>query len=119
MLVLLVALLAIALVRLNAPGPPEQADDGQLHWGNPKTLEDHFRRHGADFRAESPEDYARQAHALYLSRDFYQFKTDADGTVRVYNGLDNAFGAYNADAATKTYFKPSDGRAYYDRQPGE
>jgi len=118
-LVVLAALLAIALIRANAPDPPAQVDDGQLHWGNPSTLEDHFQRHGADFRAESPEDYARQAHALYLRRDFYQHKTDAGGTVRVYNGLDNAFGAYNADGATKTYFKPSDGRAYYDRQPGE
>jgi pyocin large subunit-like protein len=28
------------------------------------------------------------------------------------------FGAYTTDGETKTYFKPDDGQAYFDRQPG-
>ena len=121
MLVVLAALLAIALTQVNAPPghDQQQAGDGQLHWGNPKTLEDHFQRHGADFEAENPEDYARQARAFYLNRDQYQIKTDADGTARIYDAATNAFGAYNADGTTKTYFKPGNGQAYFDRQPGE
>jgi len=118
MLVVLAVLLAAALVRANAPEPPAPGD-GQLHWGNPRTLEDHFQRHGADFSAESPEDYARQAHAFYLNREQHQLKTDAGGTMRVYDAATNAFGAYNADGATKTYFKPGNGQAYFDRQPGD
>jgi len=97
-----------------------QTDDG-LYWGNPTTLADHFQRHGADFFAENPEDYARQAHALYLTRETFQVKIDweGDGTVRVYDEATNAFGAYNADGTTKTYFKPDNGQAYFDRQPGK
>jgi len=96
-----------------------QTDD-LLHWGNPNTLADHFQRHGADFMVSSPESYARQAHAHYLAREDYQVKTDreGDGTIRVYDEVTNAFGAYNADGTTKTYFKPDNGQAYFDRQPG-
>ena len=99
---------------------PDAQSDDLLHWGNPNTLTDHFQRHGADFLAMSPEDYARQAHAFYLAREDYQVKTDweGDGTVRVYDEVTNAFGAYNADGATKTFFKPNNGQAYFDRQPG-
>ena len=31
------------------------------HWGNPKTLADHFARHGKDFGAKSADDCGRQA----------------------------------------------------------
>ena len=128
-LVFLVAALIIALNRagvLDAPAREDataasvvqEAEEGQLHWANPDTLQDHFERHGADFSAKDPEDYARQAHALYLNRARYQVKTDADGTVRVYDAATNAFGAYSASGATKTYFMPGAGQAYFDRQPG-
>jgi hypothetical protein len=133
MLAVVAALLAIAYTRVSAPVTPDapaqdgapsgysqqQADDGQLHWGNPKTLADHFERHGADFLASDAEDYARQARAFYLNREQHQMKTDADGTVRLYDATTNAFGAYNADGTTKTYFMPDNGQAYFDRQPGE
>lgn len=36
-------------------------------WGNPKTLADHFKRHGADFGARTADDYAEAA-AGFLSR---------------------------------------------------
>jgi len=106
--------------------PTRQTNSGthtadQLHWGNPNTLADHFQRHGADFYASSPEDYAWQAHAFYLAREDHQVKTDleGDGVIRVYDEVTNAFGAYNADGTTKTYFKPDNGQGYFDRQPGK
>jgi len=109
-LILLVALLLFVLNR---------ADDSPLHWGNIHTLQDHFDRHGAAFDARDAEDYARQAHGFYVSRDQYQVKTDTNGTVRIYDAVTNTFGAYNADGTTRTYFKPSNGQAYFDRQPGQ
>ena len=129
-LALLAALLLIILSRAGIldPSAPEEAAPpataaqhiagGQLHWGNPETLQDHFKRHGADFDATDPEDYARQAHAFYLDRERHQVKTDTDGAVRVYDAATNAFGAYRADGAARTYFKPDNGQAYFDRQPG-
>ncbi|MCB0638503.1 MAG: hypothetical protein KDC54_17860, partial [Lewinella sp.] len=41
------------------------ATGGRLHgrrlWGRPDTLDDHFRRHGADFGARNADEYAKQA----------------------------------------------------------
>lgn len=90
-----------------------------LYWANPKTLSDHFKRHGADFNAVDEDDYARKAHELYEGRDEFQVKADKDGVIRVYDPDTSAFGAYNADGTTRTFFKPSDGQRYFDRQPGE
>ena len=135
-LLFLAAVLLIASNRLSAPEPSAPVDqpasqaalqaetaspavDVGLHWGNPRTLQDHFDRHGADFQAADPADYARQAHAFYAARAQYQVKTDLDGSLRVYDAQTNAFGAYNPDGTTKTYFKPDNGQAYFYRQPGK
>ncbi len=96
----------------------EQRANGNA-WGNPSTLEDHFVRHGADFRARNEEDYARQAHQLLQRARTSRLpaKRDADGTLRIFDPRTGAFGAYNADGTTRTYFKP-DSPTYFDRQPG-
>ncbi len=88
-------------------------------WGNPSSLPDHFARHGADFGATSPEDYARKA-AEFLQRaktEGLPAKLDPDGTLRVFDPKSGAFAAYNRNGTTKTFFKP--GRpGYFERQPG-
>ena len=89
-------------------------------WGRAETLEDHFRRHGADFQARDAADYARQAH-LFRQRAYSSAlpaKCDGDGSLRIFDPRTGAFGAYNGDGTTRTYFKSSDPR-YFDRQPGE
>jgi len=91
----------------------------QDFWGRPSTLEDHFVRHGRDFQARDAADYACQAH-LFLERaktTGLPAKRDADGSLRVFDPRTGAFGAYNADGTTKTYFKPGS-RDYFQRQPG-
>ena len=87
-------------------------------WGNPDTLQDHYNRHGSDFGATSPQDYAQKANNFYNNRGSYQVKTDSSGVTRVYDAKTNTFGSYNPDGTTKTFFKPSDFQAYFDRQPG-
>ncbi len=88
-------------------------------WGNPSSLPDHFARHGADFGATSPEDYAREAWE-FLQRartEGLPAKLDRDGTLRVFDPTSGAFAAYNHTGTTKTFFKP--GRpGYFERQPG-
>ena len=128
-LVFLAAAFLIVLARtsvLELPAPEsilpthhEQQANEQLYWGNLGTLQDHFQRHGADFLAKDREDYAWQAHTLYMNRGQYQMKEDNDGSIRIYDAATNAFGAYNADGTTKTYFKPDNGQAYFDRQSGK
>lgn len=89
-------------------------------WGRMETLQDHFDRHGADFRATSPDDYAAQAWQ-FLQRaraGGLLMKWDADeGTLRVFDPSSRAFAAYNRDGTTKTFFRPNSA-SYWDRQPG-
>jgi len=88
-------------------------------WGRPETLPDHFARHGRDFGARDPDDYAAQAHA-FLERaktSGLPAKRDHDGSLRVYDPSTGAFAAYNPDGTTKTFFKPGS-PTYFDRQPG-
>lgn len=74
-----------------APPPPLRA-----MWGNPASLADHFERHGADFGAESPEDYARQAWEFLQRgrREGLPAKLDDEFAVlRVYDPRTGTFGA--------------------------
>jgi hypothetical protein len=89
-------------------------------WGNPKILQPHFRKHGADFGAQSADDYAGQASDFFqrAQREGLPTKIDPDGTVRVYDPSTNTFGSYNPDGTTKTFFKPSEGASYWERQQG-
>lgn len=101
-----------------ADATTSEATEADYHdWANLQTLPDHFDRHGGDFGAIDMYDYARMAHKLYEHRDSFQVKTDKSN-VRVYDPDTNSFGAYHKDGTTKTFFKPDDGQAYFDRQPG-
>jgi hypothetical protein len=88
-------------------------------WGNSDTLQNHFDRHGSDFGATDPIDYADKA------RDFFNNNAGSaptkidqtDGTIRIYDPTTNTFGSYNADGSTRTFFKPTS-PTYFDRQPG-
>jgi pyocin large subunit-like protein len=83
------------------------------------SLQDHFDRHGADFKATSPDDYAAKAWIFREQAVAQKLPMKLDGaTVRVMNLRTLAFGAYNRDGTTKTYFRPRDA-SYWDRQPGE
>jgi hypothetical protein len=96
------------------PAPPARQT-----WGNLASLQDHFDRHGADFNARNPEDYAR------LAWEFLQrakstglpAKLEDDGVLRVFDPKTRAFAAYNKDGTTKTFFKAKS-RDYFERQPG-
>jgi pyocin large subunit-like protein len=94
-------------------------DESSYNWGNLKTLEDHFQRHGADFQATSSGDYAGQAQNFYDNRVIYQSKIDENGITRVYDPETNSFGSYNLDGSTKTFFKPNNGLDYFTKQPGK
>ena len=92
----------------------------RVTWGSGRTLQDHFDRHGADFEATDPDDYAAQAW-LFLVRAKtvgLPAKVDSEGVVRLFDPQTGAFAAYNPDGTTKTYFKPGR-RGYFADQPGK
>ncbi len=96
-------------------------------WGNPNTLLDHFARHGGDFNAQSPEEYAQDAQRFELrySDPNVEVKEDPSGVVRMWDPATDEFGAYNADGTTRTFYKPDpaftghpDNQSYWDEQSG-
>lgn len=96
-----------------------QAPPARLTWGSMRTLRDHFERHGRDFGATDPDDYARRAW-LFLQRgrtEGLPAKRDSEGVLRVYDPATRSFGAYNRDGTTRTFFKPGR-RDYFQDQPG-
>lgn len=111
---------AVAEARTNAsPTTAARPPPARVTWGTLRSLQDHFDRHGADFAARDPEDYAAQAW-LFLVRakkDGLPAKRDDSGVIRVYDPRSGAFAAYNRDGTTRTYFKPGR-RDYFTDQPG-
>ena len=104
------------------PAPPvRKAPASKKIWGNIGSLQDHFDRHGRDFGAKNPDDYARMSWE-FLNRaidEGWPAKVDgSDGTIRVWDAKSRAFAAFNKDGTTKTYFKPGS-PDYFDRQPGK
>lgn len=90
-------------------------------WGDRWSLQDHFNRHGADFGAATPNEYAAKAW-LFLQQakdEGLPAKLDeSDGTIRVWDGRTHSFAAYNRNFTTKTFFRP-ESADYFKRQPGK
>ena len=86
-------------------------------WADPKTLDDHYERHGKQVGASNKEDYVNKANDFYNNRDNYKVKMDEDGTIRVYDTETKRFGSYTNDGKTKTFFTPDEPN-YWSTQPG-
>ncbi len=93
---------------------------GRSLLGRPETLDDHFRRHGADFRATSADRYSQMAAEFFedSQRRGLPTKVDADGVIRVCDPETNTFGAFNPDGTARTFFKPRRRIDYWNDQPG-
>lgn len=103
----------------SGPVAPVEAPPTRRTWGNISSLQDHYDRHGADFYAKSPDDYAEKAWRFreQAVEQKFPMKLDADGTVRIFNPKTLAFASFNKDGTTKTYFRPNS-PSYWQRQPG-
>ncbi len=89
-------------------------------WGYLPSLQDHFDRHGRDFSASSPDDYAAKAWMFlqYAKQNGLPMKwDDSDDTLRIWEPKSRAFAAFNRDGTTKTFFRPGNS-SYWSRQPG-
>ena len=82
-------------------------------------LEDHYRKHGAEFGRISIDDYVRRAQALRdapAGGDVLEVVRTADGVVSRFDRATGAFLAFDTDGTIRTFFKPNDGEAYFRRQ---
>lgn len=112
---------------LAAPGAPETtAETGddeqprhpQIGFRSSDRLREHFRKHGAEFHAKSPAAYLRLAQLLRdkpKGGDVLEFVRNDAVTCKFDRGT-GSFIAYDSDGTIRTFFRPTDGEAYFERQ---
>lgn len=79
-------------------------------------LQEHFEKHGAEFGYASAEEYLAGANRVIASADALHKLEAEDGDDVYYLEAANEFVIVSTDGFLRTYFKPEDGKAYFDRQ---
>lgn len=101
-----------------APAPPAPLVRTGIGFRSPKHLADHFRKHGAEFEGLTEAGYLRAAQELRdqpANGDILELARP-DRTVSRYHRKDGTFLAFDIDGTIRTFFKPADGEAYFERQ---
>ncbi|WIM10027.1 hypothetical protein [Enhydrobacter sp.] len=106
------------------PGMSTTLEPKRTSWGtsvgfvDEQRLDEHYRKHGAEFGHITKLDYLHQAQLL---RDTavggpVLETVRHDGVVTRFDRQTGAFVAFNRDGTIRTFFKPNDGERYYRRQ---
>ena len=83
---------------------------------NKNLLEQHYNKHGMEMGFKSMEDYEKAASDV-INNPKALFKTEAeDGDYVYYVEETNEFVVLSLDGYIRTYFLPSQGKKYFDRQ---
>lgn len=114
------------LVRETTPAPANSvvAREAPPGWGttvgfaDPRRLDEHFQKHGAEFGRITKHDYLRQAQLLRDARVGGPILETVrkDGVITRFDRDTGAFIAFNPNGVIRTFFKPNDGERYYRRQ---
>lgn len=102
----------------NADDKPTEAEQDYVVYTfrNSELLEQHFSKHGSEFDYATAEEYEKGASDV-INSDEALHKTEAEDGDGVYYIEDtNEFVILSTDGYIRTYFKPNDKKAYYDRQ---
>ncbi len=79
-------------------------------------LEDHFKKHGAEFEYKTAEEYEAGANRVINTEGVLHKIEKEDGDDVYYLEETNEFVIVSTDGYIRTYFKPTDGIDYYNRQ---
>lgn len=83
-----------------------------------RSLEEHFEKHGAEFKALTPAEYLGHAQALRdaaLSASVLEL-VRADGVATRFDRKSGTFVAFESDGRIRTCFRPENGEDYFRRQ---
>ena len=88
---------------------------------NRSTISIHFSEHGKEVGASSKDDYIAKAikFANSIDRKKNVSFIDEKGSTYKYQEQTNKFAIIDKNGIIITYFKPKDGKDYYDRQKKE
>ncbi len=101
--------------------PAEPVDENPIEtpvyvFRNEKLLNEHYEKHGIEMGFTSAEAYQAAASAVITNPDsLFKIEVD-DGDGVYYLEATNEFVILSTDGYIRTYFLPSSGRAYFDRQ---
>lgn len=98
---------------LPASGDPNQV---RYYFRNKNLLEEHYRKHGIEMGFSSPEQYEAAASAVINNPKALSKTEEEDGDLVYYVEDTNEFVVLSTDGYIRTYFYPSAGKDYYDRQ---
>lgn len=83
---------------------------------NDELLENHYKKHGIEMGFDSKEEYLAAANRVVASPDVLHKIEAEDGDDVYYLEETNEFVVISKDGYLRTYFNPSDGIDYYNRQ---
>ncbi len=93
-----------------------QENSVSLEFRNETLWEDHFKKHGSEFGYKSKEEYLKGANEVINSSTSKHKTESEDGDEIYYDEDKNEIVFISSDGYIRTYFKPSDGINYYNRQ---
>lgn len=87
-----------------------------LCFRNEKLLEEHYEKHGIEMGFSSPQEYERAAAAVVSAPGVLHKLEKEDNDDVYYLESTNEFVIVSTDGYIRTYFKPNDGKDYFDKQ---
>lgn len=96
--------------------PEPEQEQVQYHFRNEKLLKQHYEKHGIEMGFDSPEEYEAAASAVICNPNVLTKTEKEDGDYVFYVEETNEFVVVSTDGFIRTYFLPSGGKSYFDRQ---
>lgn len=81
-----------------------------------KLLQEHYKKHGISMGYESAEQYLAGANAVLNNSDAIHKTEKEDGDDVYYVEDTNDFVVVSVDGYIRTYFRPDEGREYFEKQ---
>jgi pyocin large subunit-like protein len=123
--VILLGVLGVSLERGGpfSPAPQATTQGGVIVWshgrdGSDANAQEHWQKHGSEFSQDHSEaDYVREANAfVHHPPPGTLTKHDARGDTLFYQPSTDTFAVMDARGEPRTFFKPDNGAAYWERQ---
>lgn len=105
--------------QIQTPSPKsDTAIRTEIGFASRQKFSDHYEKHGNEFGSIRKEEYLRQAQQLRDNQlsAYVLEAVRSDGVITRFDKKSGAFLAFNSDQTIRTYFKPNDGEAYFQRQ---
>lgn len=117
-LVLLLLLLGVVGCLATQNGQTGNESVKELNFANERLLHEHYLKHRAEFeRGITEAQYLAKARAFFADRSpDKEGKSRPNGDELHYRTTTNEFGVLSRQKVIRTYFRPNNGRAYWERQ---